>query len=78
MHTKHTRNRCEVKSTGEHLLPLPFFLKAKLLYGYFKMKFGIGPRDKQKLNLDGETETCVGMGVLPMTSDWIDTSHGHC
>ena len=22
------------------------------------MKFGIEPRDKQKLNLDGDTETC--------------------
>ena len=42
-----------------------------------KGKFGIGPRDKQKLNLDGETKMCVGMGA-PMTNDWIDTNHGHC
>ena len=34
------------------------------------MKFGIGLRDKQKLNLDRETKTCGD-------SDWIDTSHGH-
>ena len=38
MHIEHTRNRCEVNSTGEHLLPLHFFLNAKLPYGYFKMR----------------------------------------
>ena len=30
-----------------------FNLKAKLPYGYFKTEFGIGLRDKQKLNLEG-------------------------
>ena len=42
-----------------------------------KQEFGIGLRDKQKLNFDWETERYVGMGALPMTNDWIDTSHGH-
>ena len=41
-----------------------------------KWEFGIGLRGKQKLDLDGETEMCGG-GVLPMTSNWIDTSCGH-
>ena len=63
MHTEHTRNKCEVSSTGDHLLPLPLFFKAELPYGYFKMKFGIGPRGKQKLNLDGETEMCGDGGA---------------
>ena len=42
-----------------------------------KQEFGIGPRDKQKLNFGWETERYMGTGVLPMTDDWIDTSRGH-
>ena len=50
-----------------------FFLKlnAKLPYGYFKTKFGIGPRDKQKLNFEWETE--IYMGPEGATYDqWLD------
>ena len=36
-------------------------------YGYFKMKFGIGLRDKQKLNLGGKLKNKQGYGVLPMS-----------
>ena len=42
-----------------------------------KEEFGIGPRDKQRLNFEWETKKCMGMGALPMTSDCINTSHGH-
>ena len=29
-----------------------------------KQEFGIGLRDKQKINLDGETEMCGGGGAI--------------
>ena len=62
VHTQSTPERCEVNSTGEHLLPLPFFFLPKLPYGYFKMRIWHRDTGQTKLNFDWETETCVGMG----------------
>ena len=63
MHTEHARNRCEVNSTGEHLLPFTFFFffffwMPNCHTAILKWEFGIGPRDKQKLNFDEGTERC--------------------
>ena len=59
MHTKHTRNRCEVNSTGEHLLPLLFFKMPNWHTAILKWEFGIGLRDKQKLNLEGKCQKYI-------------------
>ena len=55
-------NRCEVNSTGEHLLPFIFFFKAKLPYGYFKMGiWNRGQGANKRLILMGRPK-CVGGG----------------
>ena len=35
------------------------------------MKFGVRLRGKQKLNFEWGTENMYGLGVLPVTNDWI-------
>ena len=37
------------------------------------MKFGIGLRDKQKLNLEGNAKNARGKGALPMTKAGYNT-----
>ena len=51
------------RNTSAALFFLIIFLKAKLPYGYFKMKFGIGLRDKWKLNLEGDAKNVQGNGL---------------
>ena len=78
MHLEQTWNRCEVNSSVEHLLPLHCFKMPNCHTAILKWEFGIGPRDKQKLNFEWETKVSAwGQGALPLTSDWINTSHGH-
>ena len=37
------------------------------------MEFGIGPRDKQRLNLEGDAKIHEGKGALPMTKAGYNT-----